>query len=157
MKKKIVNKQIKKIGFVPHSHESIGVPHFIEIAGRKIDVVFQPNLQKIVKRNPEDVPAYACLAEHYLSIKGAYGEAQYADNKIHLYPGSELYKPSKVRLQRAFLEEVAHWIFYVMRIGPSDLKPNFTLNSNEHFISLFTDLWVQVQKQLKDFTNRLES
>lgn len=112
-----------------YTHKDLGIPETLQIAGRDISVILDPSIK---------------------------GNAFYdtSQNTIKVFPGNKDRMPSKQRLQKAFIEEVVHWVIYLTRFHKEDLRDG-EITENEHFIGIMAELMFQVQKQLKDFTNNL--
>jgi hypothetical protein len=113
----------------PYTHEELGIPHMLQIAGRDIEVIFDPKMN---------------------------GNAFYdtSQNIIKVFPGNKDRMPAKQRLQKAFIEEVIHWCIYLTRFHKEDLKDG-EITENEHFIGIVSELMFQVQKQLKEFIDKI--
>ena len=136
--------------FKPYTHEELGLPQYIDIAGFRVTINFDSSISDAVV-NP-DVNGRQL---NPIWKTGVIGRADFSNQRIDLWTGNKLYKPTKQRMLFTLLEEIEHFIFYCMQLQPKNLEQNVWLHANEHVVVSHTTLLYQVLKQLKgvDFSN----
>lgn len=125
-----------------HTHETLGIPQSLQIAGKTIQIIFDPSIMRFKKREGELQPG-----QKSHETNGAWGLAQHIEQRILLFPGNEIMIPSKEKLRIVFLEEVTHLILHTMHMTAADMKEG-SIFRDEHFVGLFSELWYQVLNQL---------
>jgi len=117
--------------FKPYTHKDLGIPESIQIAGRTVRI----NVDSKIKGN-----AYYDTSLQIITI----------------FSGNKDRQPTRERLQKAFMEEIVHWVIYITRFHKEDIRDG-EVCQDEHFVGAVSEILFQVQKQLKDFTKNLES
>ncbi len=128
-----------------YTHEDIGIPKELQIAGRTVQIELDPTLMEITKKEGKLDPG-----EDSFNQRGRWGLAKVKQDKIVMWPGNADFLPPVQKIQAAFCEEIIHFITFVMHVNGEDLKG--PIWRNEHFCGSQSELIYQVFKQLNAFS-----
>lgn len=133
--------------FTPYTHKELGIPTSLQIGGFTISIVFDRTISDATI-NP-DVNGRQL---NPIWKTGVIGRSDFANQRIDLWTGNMLYKPTRERMMFTLLEEIEHFIFYCLQLQPKNLEQNVWLHNNEHVVVSHTILLLQVLKQLDSVT-----